>query len=371
MSFPTDFTSVFERIEQINPSEYARTRNFKDGAVTRLSPYISRGVISTKDVFDHILSLKRPWNSIEKLVQELAWRDYWQQVWIHVGEEINTDLRHPQEPIANHEISDSIVQATTGIQAIDEAIEEFYESGYMHNHMRMYVASLACNIAQSHWLNPAHWMYAHLLDGDWASNALSWQWVAGSNANKKYYANQENINKYFSSNQRGSYLDLSYEQIPTQPIPCELDQTSKFQLHTALPDNTPELNLDPNVETLVYNYYNLDPRWHAGENYNRVLLLEPSFFEQYPVTQHVLDFCLKLSENISDIQIFTGSFEALASQSNQALIYKEHPTNKHYIGVEEPRDWMFDVTGNYRSFFAFWKKCMKSFKKQKALSEDA
>ena len=51
-------------------------------------------------------------------------------------------------------------------------------------------------------------MYYHLLDGDWASNALSWQWVAGSNANKKYYANQDNINKYFNSSQKQTFLDV-------------------------------------------------------------------------------------------------------------------------------------------------------------------
>jgi deoxyribodipyrimidine photo-lyase len=60
----------------------------------------------------------------------------------------------------------------------------------------MYIASLACNVAQSQWRIPAKWMYYHLLDADWASNALSWQWVAGTNSNKKYFANQNNINKY-------------------------------------------------------------------------------------------------------------------------------------------------------------------------------
>lgn len=58
---------------------------------------------------------------------------------------------------------------------------------------------LTCTIAQPHWLNPARWMNCHLLDGDLASNMLSWQWVASSFSSKKYYANQENINKYIGS----------------------------------------------------------------------------------------------------------------------------------------------------------------------------
>ncbi|MGB2186426.1 MAG: deoxyribodipyrimidine photolyase, partial [Akkermansiaceae bacterium] len=73
-SFPTKIDAIEQRIEEIQPAKYAATRNFKDGAVTCLSPYISRGVISTKQVFDHILSLQLPWSRVEKLVQELAWR---------------------------------------------------------------------------------------------------------------------------------------------------------------------------------------------------------------------------------------------------------------------------------------------------------
>ena len=83
----------------------------------------------------------------------------------------------------------------------------------MHNHLRMYVASIVCNVAQSHWINPARWMYYYLLDADWASNSLSWQWVAGSNSNKKYFANQDNINKYCLTTQKGTFLDLDYQKI--------------------------------------------------------------------------------------------------------------------------------------------------------------
>ena len=226
--FPTETKKIYQRIQQIDPVQYARSRNFSDGAVTHLSPYISRGVISTKQVFEHLLALDLPWHGIEKLVQELAWRDYWQNIWIAKGDGINEDLKHAQDPVSNHGISDAIVDHGTGINAIDNAIGDLYKTGYMHNHMRMYVASVACNIAQSHWLTPARWMYYHLLDGDWASNALSWQWVAGSNANKKYYANQDNINKYFNSSQKQTFLDVDYEQFSTLAIPEVLAEVLGF-----------------------------------------------------------------------------------------------------------------------------------------------
>jgi len=82
ITFPTALDAINQRIEKIDPVQYARSRNFSDGAVTYLSPYLSRGVISTKQVFEHLLALDLPWHSIEKLVQELAWRDYWQNIWI-------------------------------------------------------------------------------------------------------------------------------------------------------------------------------------------------------------------------------------------------------------------------------------------------
>lgn len=359
MNFPTDLKAIQTRVDAINPEEYGRTRNFKDGAVTYLSPYISRGVVSTKMVFDHILKLNLPWPKVEKLLQELAWRDYWQQVWISKGNLIDEDLKQTQSDVAHYQIPRAIINAQTGISIIDEGILKLKDEGYMHNHMRMYIASISCNVGQSHWSAPAKWMYSLLLDGDWASNALSWQWVAGTNANKKYYVNQENINKYFYSDQKDTFLDKPYEAIPSLPIPELLKLTGNLQVKTVLP-KTLIPDIKPEQKTLIYNYYNLDPYWYQDENCNRILLLEPDFFNKYPVHKHCIDFILSLAKNIAGLQIFSGNFEQLQSISGASEIrYKEHPTNQHYQGIEEARDWMFDVKGYYPSFFAFWKKCKK------------
>ena len=122
----------------------------------------------------------------------------------------------------------AIIEAETGIEAVDQAIIELYQTGYMHNHMRMYVASICCNIANSHWLQPAKWMYSHLLDGDLASNQLSWQWIAGSFSNKKYFANQDNINTYFRSTQKGTFLDVDYDHFNVIKTPQALTETMKL-----------------------------------------------------------------------------------------------------------------------------------------------
>ena len=120
-------------------------------------------------------------------------------VWINKKDQIFSDLKNDQLGIENYKIPKAIVNAQTNISAVDDAIKILYSSGYMHNHMRMYVASICCNIAKCHWSTPSKWLYSHLFDGDLASNSLSWQWVAGTFSNKKYYANQSNINKYFGT----------------------------------------------------------------------------------------------------------------------------------------------------------------------------
>ena len=358
ITFPTNLASIEARIRAIQAVKYAASRNFGDGAVSYLSPYISRGVISTQQVFNHIKSLSLPWEKTEKFVQELAWRDYWQLVWIEKGDAIKSDIKHPQAPIAHYGVPKAIVEANTGIVAVDNAIKHLYQTGYMHNHMRMYVAAIACNIAQSHWLAPAQWMYSLLLDGDLASNHLSWQWVAGTFSNKKYYANQENINKYFKSEQQGSFLDLAYSEFENLAIPKVLQDYSLFHLETKLPKS--DGTLEENKNTLIYNYYNLDPYWYQEEDFQRVLLLEPSFFEANPVEQSNLDFILALAAEIKEMKIFVGEFKDLQKQLGDASIYyKEHPTNMHYVGKEESRAWISEVKGYYPSFFSFWKKVKK------------
>ncbi len=357
--FPCSFEEILQRIRFIKPVKYGATRNYLNGAVTHLSPYISRGVVSTKFVLQEVLKKGHSPESIEKFIQELAWRDYWQQVWISKGTAINTDLKHLQAPITNSAISNAIIEGATGIHAIDNAIKAFYQTGYLHNHLRMYIASMACNIAQSHWNIPAKWMYYHLLDADWASNALSWQWVAGSNSNKKYYANQQNINKYCLSQQKHTFIDIPYEAFNTLKIPEVLKNTSIPNLETPLPKQQ-ILTVDESLPICIYNFYNLDLLWKKDLKANRILLLEPSHFQEYPVSKKTIDFIIGLSENIPNIQVYVGSFYQLKTAHPLCEIYyKEHPLNQHYIGIEESRDWMFDVQGYFPSFFGFWKKCKK------------
>lgn len=356
----TIYEDILKKFDEIDPIKYGKTRNFIDGAVTNLSPYISRGVIDTTMVLEHMVNKGFTYFQLEKFIQQLAWREYFQRVWQMKGDQINIDIKQDQGAKMNSGMPLAINMGQTGIHAIDNGINHLKSHGNMHNHLRMYTAFLTCNLASCHWKDPARWMYYHLLDGDWASNALSWQWVAGTFSSKKYIANQENINHYTRTVQQSGYLNCSYEELSTMDTPDVLQEMIDPVLETMLPEKK-EIHLNKDLPVLIYNYYNLSPNWRSDEKANRVLLLEPEIFEKYPVSTKCINLTLELSKNINAIMVFTGNFNELKKLAGDSLIiYREHPLNRHYVGHQDERPWMIAIdhhpTG---SFFSFWKKAEK------------
>ena len=108
-----------------------------------------------------------------------------------------------------------IQTGSTGIAVIDQSAQQLVQTGYLHNHARMWLASYIVHIRKVHWRVGAAWMYGHLLDGDLASNTLSWQWVAGTGSSKPYVFNAENVTKYAPAawHSESTALDNSYEQL--------------------------------------------------------------------------------------------------------------------------------------------------------------
>jgi len=362
ITFPTDIASVTARIERIDPLAYAKTRNHTDGAVTLLSPYLSRGVISTTTILESLVRRGYSFRECETLVRELAWRDYFQRVW--QVRDVSQHLRdQPQPEVREGVMPVALERANTGIEGIDRAVRGLYETGYMHNHCRLYTAALACHAAHCHWLTPARWMYYHLIDGDWASNACSWQWVAGTGSSKPYVANQENINRFTSTSQTGTFLDIPYEQLISMPVPPALEQATAPLLETPL-QTVPlppldAVSVEEDVGTIhLYNYYNLDPHWRSRERAIRILLLEPDVFRRYPVGRRSVEFMFSLAGNIPGLRVFVGSFAQLKERFRGAVIrYREHPLNHHYDGQADARDWMNPaVEGYFPSFSGYWRR---------------
>lgn len=360
--FYTAYDDILDQLEYYDPSTYAKSRNYLNGNVSYLSPYISRGVISTKQVYDKLKTKNLKYWQVEKYVQELAWREYWQHIWNIKGCAINADLNFEQKNVQHHQMPAVFLNAKSQIDEINRGIERLYSTGYIHNHMRMYLASLICNRAGAHWFVPAKWMYYNLMDADWASNALSWQWVAGCMSNKKYLFNQDNLNTYSETYQKGTYIDHSYEKLESYTdVPEELKPSVEILMETWLPEKK-EVTISSNKKTLIYNFYNLDPDWRKDETANRILLLEPSVFQEYPVCKESIYYTLELANNIPDIQVFVGEFDELQKLCGGNNIYfKQHPLND-YSGHEDQRDWMFELKEEPTSFFRFWKECKKQLK---------
>lgn len=217
-------------LQNVDPIKYSATRNFLDGSVTRLSAYLRYGVLSLAEVRDRVLEKVRDRADAFKLINELGWRDYWQRLYRELGDNIWEDIEvYKTGFLAKNyqsELPDDIINGKTGLFCIDSFSQELKETGYLHNHVRMWFAAYIIHWRRVKWQGGARWFLQHLLDGDPASNNLSWQWVASTFSHKPYFFNRENLEKY----SRGVYcrqchlygkcdFEGSYEELERKLFP--------------------------------------------------------------------------------------------------------------------------------------------------------
>ncbi len=215
------------RLKTLDPAEYGKTRNHLDGAVTQLSPYIRHGVMGADEVRDQALELASC-KTAEKFVQQLTWRDYWQRLYREYPDHIWNDVEDYKTGFGPEDYADDlpedIAAGETGVACIDQFIDQLLTTGYLHNHARLYLAGYICHWRRVKWQAGAAWFLSHLLDGDPASNNLSWQWVASTFSHKPYYYNLDNVEKFsgpdidtaFKRNKplAGTYEDLRKRLFP-------------------------------------------------------------------------------------------------------------------------------------------------------------
>ena len=215
-ALPPSRSAGLARLAQVRPAAYARTRNHLDGAVTGLSPYLSHGLLTLPEVLAGVLAAGAlPVG--HKLVFELGWREFFRHVWSHRGAGIEDSLHPGPRPDDAYlaELPADIREGRTGLPVIDEAVQTLYATGTLHNHARMWLASYVVHVRHVHWRAGADWLVAHLLDGDLASNHLSWQWVAGTGSHTPYLFNAENVARFAPPHWHspGSVIDCSYETL--------------------------------------------------------------------------------------------------------------------------------------------------------------
>ncbi|MDA9025170.1 DNA photolyase [Candidatus Pelagibacter sp.] len=190
-------------IEQ-NLSDYSKLRNFDFGPDNRsniscLSPYITHGIINELEVIDKSLN-KFSFAKNEKFIQEVLWRVYWKG-WLELRPNVWSDylleLGKVKDQFKNNQNYLDAIEGKTNIDCFNEWVIELKENNYLHNHTRMWFASIWIFTLELPWQLGAEFFMQHLFDGDAASNTLGWRWVAGVQTQGKHYlASEWNINKF-------------------------------------------------------------------------------------------------------------------------------------------------------------------------------
>ena len=207
MNFEPSRAKALDRLESFvenNLAEYSKLRNFDFGPdkrsnVSCLSPYITHGIVNEQEIIKKSLG-KFSFSKNEKFIQEVLWRTYWKG-WLelrpNVWSDYLTELIKIKENLKNNQNYKNAIEGKTKIDCFNQWVIELKENNYLHNHTRMWFASIWIFTLELPWQLGAEFFMQHLYDGDAASNTLGWRWVAGVQTQGKHYlASEWNIKKF-------------------------------------------------------------------------------------------------------------------------------------------------------------------------------
>lgn len=171
--------------------DYTKTRNLVTPDklnVSRLSPYLRHRLLSEQEVIKCVLDQHEAC-TVQKFIDEVTWRTYWKG-WLEQRpnhwSRYQTELKQASADYSLVAYQQAIT-ANTSIDCFNQWVNELVHTGYLHNHVRLWFASIWVFTLKLPWVLGAEWFYRHLLDGDAASNTLSWRWVAGLHTRGKHY----------------------------------------------------------------------------------------------------------------------------------------------------------------------------------------
>ena len=275
---------VMENYIEKDIFDYTVQRNFDFGPQNRknvscLSPYITHRLISEYEVVKLVLN-KHPYQKVEKFIQEIFWRIYWKG-WLEMRPKVWTDFVEDSKNIENTNEYEKAINGETNIDCFNDWIKELKENNYLHNHTRMWFASIWIFTLKLPWQKGAEFFLRELYDGDAASNTLSWRWVAGiQTKGKNYIAQNWNINKFTNN----KYKDLKLTENP-QPI---IDQRE----YEILP-----INIDNNEKKS-----------------NRLVFFENELdFQSFNIDSYKIIYCILLSNEEREVKL-----------GNKVLEYKKN-----------------------------------------------
>jgi hypothetical protein len=223
MMFEASRAKAVEKLDNFienNLSEYSKLRNFDFGPDNRsniscLSPYITHGIINELEVIDKSLK-KFSFSKNEKFIQEVLWRVYWKG-WLELRPNVWSDylieLNNLRDQFKSNQNYLKAIEGKTDLECFNHWVNELKENNYLHNHTRMWFASIWVFTLELPWQLGAEFFMQNLYDGDAASNTLGWRWVAGIQTQGKHYlASEWNIKKF--TNNRFQNIELNENAPP-------------------------------------------------------------------------------------------------------------------------------------------------------------
>ena len=340
--------------------DYSSQRNYDFGPKSRentsiLSKYISHRIINEYDLVREILS-QYNLQKVDKFIQEVFWRVYWKG-WLEHRPEVWRDFVD-SDPTYSEEEYKKAINGETGIECFDDWVKELKTENYLHNHTRMWFASIWIFTLNLPWELGARFFMKHLFDGDAASNTLSWRWVAGiQTQGKNYLARESNIRKF--TNQR--YMNTSLNE---NALPLENSKIYSLKEVRHLSTKQKYKNL-----VLFESDLNVNERYSFFKNYENIfLILLDNKNRNIKLDEKVLNFKRTLQEafanEISNSQIIDeDTFMSLNTQfdvlypsigENMDFLDREFKDSDklHFIGLKEDiYCWQFSKKG----FFNFKK----------------
>jgi len=301
MKFEISREGALKQLDAFINSElanYSFKRNFDLGPkdksnVSCLSPYISHRLITEYEVAKSVLA-KFPYQKVEKYIQEIFWRVYWKG-WLELRPQVWTDFIEDLKGLKEDDNYKKAINGETQIECFNDWVKELKENNYLHNHTRMWFASIWIFTLNLPWQKGAEFFMKHLFDGDAASNTLSWRWVAGLQTKGKHYVAQSwNISKFTNN---------KYKNIKLNENASPLTDSREYKLNA--------LNFkkeDKSNENLIVfeNELNLENKYlKKYENIYLVLLSNEA--RKLKLEQKILDYKSKIindqKKRFEDLQI--------------------------------------------------------------------
>lgn len=326
---------ALRRINTIDAAIYTRNRNFLNGAVTKLSPYFRHGCITLKEASDNVQS--RFGETSLKLVQEFAWRDYWRSVWYELGNGIFSDIEDPKVTLGDKLLPDFIRQGITGLPCMDSVIRDLQHDGYVHNHARMWFAAYVVHWLKVDWREAADWFENHLLDGDKASNHLSWQWVASLFSSKPYYFNKENLSrftgdKYCAACKVKCPFDASYETLQEKLFADVSMQKAKTH-RVNMPDKIP-ISTHQAVGIFVHDEMLSSAHPLLRRSMPKFFVFDDLLHGKWPLKR--LQFVADCLSELQDIEIWIGDARVVLKERGVGQVFTQNTPNRQLKALLEP-----------------------------------